>query len=220
MSRKERMRRRRTTTATAPKRGQYERGKSAGERREEQRERLLAAAAEIFGASGYAGASVEAIVSRVGMSRRTFYEHFDDLDDVLLQLAEFGADALYEEVQARTATVEDPVEKLRLAVQAFLETVAARGAVARVIFQEMRAAGPKFAARHHAVLQRFAALLSEGVADAYARGAVSRPPDDITAFALIAGMEAVGLEYVRRGQEGRALEAAPALVELIYRAFR
>ena len=37
--------------------------------------RLLDAAGHVFAEMGWANATVEAIVTRAGMSRRTFYEH-------------------------------------------------------------------------------------------------------------------------------------------------
>src|SRR5512142_3344759 len=70
----------------APGRGKYDRSRSPDERQKEQQRRLLEAAAHVFAEKGWADATVEAIVNRAGMSRRTFYEHFDDLRDCLLTL--------------------------------------------------------------------------------------------------------------------------------------
>lgn len=200
--------------------GRYDRDKTQGERREEQRERLLAAATEVFAEKGYAGATVEAIVSRAGMSRRTFYEHFDDLGGVLLTLHDHAANLAYRLVEARVRAVEDPIEQLSAGVTAFLELIAAHGDLARVLFRELRGAGPQHAVRHEALLARFAALLFEGVARAHAAKIASRAPDELTVFALVAALEAVAMRYAERHEEARAPEAAPALTELVVRAFR
>src|SRR5687768_14436637 len=87
--------RRRAKAEPARGPGRYDRTMPASERREEQRRRLLAAAAEMFADKGYAGATVEGIVSRAGMSRRTFYEHFADLGDALLKLHDHAASLAY-----------------------------------------------------------------------------------------------------------------------------
>jgi len=46
------------------------------------RERILIAATELFLAEGYGSTSIEAVASRAGVSKRTFYDRFDDKPDV------------------------------------------------------------------------------------------------------------------------------------------
>jgi AcrR family transcriptional regulator len=199
-------------------RGKYERGRSAEERKNEQRRRLREAAAHVFAAKGYAGATVEDIVSRAGMSRRTFYEHFADLHAALLDLHDHASSVTYQFVEERVRAQTDPIERLRTGITSFLSLLGAHGDLARIVFREVRAAGPEHAALREAVLARFTALILEGVKDAYEKGVTKRPPDELTIFALVAALEAVGMRYVERREEQRAIEAAPALVELVVRA--
>jgi len=206
--------------ARAPGRGKYDRTRSARERRAEQRARLLAAAGEVFAAQGWAGATVAAICARSGMSRRTFYEHFDDLKDALLELHAESARLAYLWVEGRVAATRDPLEKVKVGVEAFLQVLALHGDVARVIFREVRALGPRYEARRQAELARFAELTRKGLLAAKRKGLISRTPDELTLFALVAAVEAVGMRFVERREEHRAVEAAPALIELIIRAFR
>src|SRR6516164_3645667 len=49
-----------------------------------QRERILSAVAEAVAELGYAEMSVEAVITRAGVSRRTFYEHFKNKEDAFL----------------------------------------------------------------------------------------------------------------------------------------
>ena len=51
-----------------------------------QRERLLRAAAVEFAERGYAGASSESISRRAAMSKATFYEHFANKEECMLEL--------------------------------------------------------------------------------------------------------------------------------------
>ena len=206
--------------ARAQGRGKYDRAQTAAERHEEQRLRLLGAAAEIFGAKGYANANVADIVTEAGMSRRTFYEHFDDLRDVLLQVHERAANLAFRFIESRVRATTDPLSKVTAGIEAFFELIAGQGALARVLFREVRAADPRNEALHEAMLSRFVGLLFEGVADAYAKGEAKRAPDELTIFALVAAMEAVAMRYVARREEQRAIEAAPMLVELVVRAFK
>lgn len=200
--------------------GSYDRQSSTEERRAEQRARLLTAASAVFAQSGYARASVDAIVERARMSRRTFYEHFNDISDVFLHVYEQAASVLLRIVEDAIRQRTDPVEKLHAGIVAYLSTFQQHADIARVIHREIRAAGPEHASRHELAVLRFANLLSEGAVEAYARGLTTRAPSETTVYALVAGLEAVGMRYVDRGEESRIMEAAPELVELVLRAFR
>src|SRR5262245_20039853 len=134
-------------TARAKGRGKYDRAQSTAERREEQRARLLGAAAQVLSTKGFANASVRDIVDAAGMSRRTFYEHFDDLRDVLFTLHDQAADLTFRYVRERIEEKADPMDKVRAGIEAFLTVIAQHGDLARVLFREMRAAGPRFEAR-------------------------------------------------------------------------
>src|SRR5215475_30569 len=49
-----------------------------------QRERIMAAVAQAAAELGYPEMSVEAIIARAGVSRRTFYEHFKNKEEAFL----------------------------------------------------------------------------------------------------------------------------------------
>jgi AcrR family transcriptional regulator len=57
-------------------------------------QRLLEASGEIFAQVGFADASVDQIVSQVGVARGTFYKYFDDKIDVLLAVSEDAVRAI------------------------------------------------------------------------------------------------------------------------------
>lgn len=207
------------SNARAPGRGKYDRRVSPEDRAKEQRRRLFQAATKVFAKKGFAGATVDAIVAEAGCSRRTFYEHFDDLKDVLLLLHDRIANASFRVIEQCVRAEHHPNEQLRAAVEAFMGLIVHFSDQSRVLFREVRAAGPEHEVRREAVLARFAALLSEGVTRANAMGVAAKPPDELRIFALVAAMEAVAMRYVERRDEGRALEAAPPLVDMVIRTF-
>ena len=110
-------------------------------------------------------------------------------------------------------------EKLRMGVAGFLGGIAAFPHVARVIFRVVRSAGPQFDLLHDDVIQRFAKLFHAGLSEAYASGRTELPPDELRIFAVVSAMEAVAMRYVARGEEAKALEAAPALIDMVERTF-
>ena len=78
-------------------------------RQDRQRRRLYAAAGAIFAGVGYADATAEAIAREAGMSKATFYEHFDNKEDCIVALhddATSAVDATKEhEIRAALTTV-------------------------------------------------------------------------------------------------------------------
>src|ERR671937_1467189 len=56
-----------------------------------QRRRLFHAAATVFARVGYAEASAEAISREAGMSKATFYEHFDNKEECIPALFDRAA---------------------------------------------------------------------------------------------------------------------------------
>lgn len=200
-------------------RGRYDRSLTPEERRREQRRKLLEAAAQAFASRGYAETTVETIVDRAGMSRRTFYEHFDDVRDVLLTLHDRTATLAFRFVEAAVRNEETPLAQLQAGVSAFLGILAEHADLARVVFREVRAAGPEHEVRREAVLARYVVLLMERLSAAHAAGIIQRAPDELTLYALVSGIESVAMRYVAHRDEARALEAVPRLVELIVRAF-
>jgi AcrR family transcriptional regulator len=84
--------------------------------RQQTRQRLLAAAAELFAEQGVNGASVEQIAERAGYSRGAFYSNFEDKDKLVLALLEQRTLREVEEVRALrqgAGSFEEVLERLR-----------------------------------------------------------------------------------------------------------
>ncbi len=205
----------------APGRGKYDRSRTPDERHEEQLARLLEAAGHVFAEMGWADATVEAIVNRAGMSRRTFYEHFDDLKDCLLTFHQQATRRAFRAVEMAVGSADARAhgEVLRMGVHGFLGGIAMYPHVAQVVFRVVRAAGPEFETAHEQVIGRFVKLLQDGVQRAYDLGRTALPPDELRVFALVSAMEAVAMRYVMRGEAKKAMEAAPVLIDMIQRTF-
>ncbi|BAW04565.1 TetR family transcriptional regulator [Nocardia seriolae] len=58
-------------------------GRTQAERRAERRERLLAAALDIWLEHGWAAVTMRGVCTRAGLNDRYFYEHFADRDELL-----------------------------------------------------------------------------------------------------------------------------------------
>ena len=199
--------------------GKYDRRISTAERRKLQHEHLLDAAARVFARDGFARATVASILDESGLSRGTFYRHFDDLDDVLLAVRERAATLLCKAIEDKVAQESDPATMLCAGVTAFLAFIGQYGDLLRVLRRESRRCTVHERVRQDAEA-RFTNLLRKGLQRAADEGSIAKMPDDTTIYALIMAIQGVGLRYIEAQQDAKAIEAAPALVELCFRALR
>jgi AcrR family transcriptional regulator len=127
-----------------------------------QRARILVGVAEVVADKGYAAMSVEDIVRRSGVSRRTFYDQFRDKRSAFF--ASF--DAINEQVLAATtaafASTDHWPEQVRRGLAKLLGTLADEPAFARMAFLEMAMAGPDGLRRLEASIAGFQTLLVPG----------------------------------------------------------
>src|SRR6266508_3671479 len=86
-------------------------------RQDRQRRRLNEAAAAVFARMGYSDATAEAIAREAGMSKATFYEHFDNKEDCICSLFDDATERLLEAMQSAArgdgTTALDPRERIR-----------------------------------------------------------------------------------------------------------
>ncbi len=161
-----------------------------------QRERILAAVAEVCSASGYVSMSVEDIVVTSGVSRRTFYDNFRGKEDVYL--------AAYDEVTKQLlACVSDAygkahglVDKVRDSLIAFLTFVAEEPAFADMCIVEVMAAGTKAIERRNRTMAVFAELIDQAAAGELPK---SKLPPALTAETLVGGIYEVVYARVLQG---------------------
>lgn len=194
-------------------RGKYDRSKSAAARKKETRRALVAAATAVFAGRGYAQASVEDVVREAGVSRRTFYVHFDDLADALAAVHDAAGRFAVARVDEAVAAGATPADKLERGLHALLALVSSNPGLARALFSEARLAGPRLQARQEKLRAHFAGVLRGVLREAHSQGARARAPDELAVIALVAGVEAVGAHLAEHGAPDLD-EATAAMVRL------
>jgi AcrR family transcriptional regulator len=130
----------------------------------DQRSRLLAATAEAAAEKGFVAMSVEDVVQRSGVSRRTFYEHFADKRDAFFAAYDESAQQAVEAVLASFAQGSDWLTGTRHGLRAFLDFSADRPHFSRIGYLEMDFAGPEGRRRRREAMARFEALLQPAFA--------------------------------------------------------
>jgi AcrR family transcriptional regulator len=174
-----------------------------------QRERMLAAVADVASAASYAEMSVEDIIVTAGVSRRTFYEHFRNKEDAFLAAYEEAAGRLLAAVRAGYESREGFVDRVRAGIEMFLMLLAADPAFARMCIVEVMAAGPEAVQRRNEAMQAFAMMFEEN-----AREFLDEPPpSDLTAETVVGGIYDVIYTRIQRGEIRQLPELAPDLAK-------
>lgn len=104
-------------------------------RQDNRRERLLDAAARLFGEQGFHAASMRDIAKAAGMLSGSIYYHFASKDELLLAIYEEGARRLAEAVEQAVASQSDPWMRLEAACAAHLGGLIEHHDYARVMIQ-------------------------------------------------------------------------------------
>ncbi|ORW94098.1 TetR/AcrR family transcriptional regulator [Mycolicibacter terrae] len=115
-------------------------GISAVDRRAERRGKLLAAGRRIWGESGIGEVTVRGVCAAAGLIPRYFYEQFPNRDALLFAVSDDVRDQLLEAMV--TAGVGDPgtlSDKLRSALTAFLDLIAADPYIHRIATSDLSA---------------------------------------------------------------------------------
>jgi AcrR family transcriptional regulator len=141
---------------------------------------------------GYGAATIDDVVRRAGVSKKTFYEHFADKQDCFLAAYEAAGESLLERVREAHAAEDDWLERTRAGIRAYLRWLAAEPALARVFLIEVAAAGPQALERRERLRDRYAELMQERGADV---------PFEVF-HAVVAAVDDVVVRHIReRGAE-------------------
>ncbi|MDQ1504790.1 MAG: hypothetical protein QOD57_2517 [Actinomycetota bacterium] len=180
-----------------------------------QRGRLVDAIAQVVAEKGYPATTVADVVERAGVSRRTFYEQFEDKEACFLAAYDAGLAAVLGRIQE--AVEAHPAagwrEQARVGVQAFLTLLATQPAFARALQLEILTAGPAALERRAGMLTMFSGLWRNVHEGARAEDpAVRALPNEVFTI-LTAGFE----ELIRDCIRTRGTAALPELADPILR---
>jgi AcrR family transcriptional regulator len=170
-------------TAPAPKRGGRSRI-SRDQVSEIQRARLLTAASDALEEVGYPRMTVAEVISRAGVSRKTFYDAFANREDCFL--------AVLEETITQAATLAGGAYHgsghwragIRSALGTLLVLMEGKPALARLWILETLKGGERVLERRAQALERLADLIAEGRSATDA----TREPPDVVAVGVVGGV--------------------------------
>jgi AcrR family transcriptional regulator len=159
-----------------------------------QRRRLLQAMSELLGEVGIEDATVGRISKRAGVSRRTFYEVFEDREECFLATFDQAIERIAQVLGPAYARTGKWSARVRAALTVLLEHFDAHPGVARMCVVETLRAAPEVLERRRLVLDALSAAVDEGRTPKNGTGAEARhgnEPLPLTAEGVVGGALAV-----------------------------
>jgi AcrR family transcriptional regulator len=128
-----------------------------------QRARILAAMVQVVAEEGAGSVTVARVVSRAGVSRRTFYDLFDGCEDCFLAVFE---DALARATQVAVGAAQDTPsawrERVRAGLAALLGLFDEEPALGSLLVVDALGAGPEVLECRARALESLAAIVAQG----------------------------------------------------------
>jgi len=173
-----------------------------------QRERILSAVVKATAELGYADMSVEAIIARAGVSRRTFYEHFKNKEDAFLAAYDAAVRQIVTHVRHAYLGQTTALERLHAGIGAYLQYLVNEPEIARMGVVEVLAAGPRALARRNDALRLFAEIIEDNIRQLVP--SCRRP--ELTAETVVGGIYEVVFSRILAGRTGELSSLADDLL--------
>jgi AcrR family transcriptional regulator len=160
----------------------------------ETRARIVERAAQTFASRGIAATTVQHLLESADVSRRTFYQYFQSKEDVLSAVYDAAIGDLERRIAHRIASTEDPVQKVTLTVDEWLE-VQTEGTGFFVALQaEAVRRDSKLHPRREQAVEAIAGAIGDGVTHA-----LGVAVDPVVWRGLVLGIEGIVLHLGESG---------------------
>ncbi len=128
-----------------------------------QRGRMLRAVALAVAEKGYGETVVTDVIERAHVSRKTFYEHFADLQDCFRQAHVTACDTLLATVvEASRTGPQDGFGAIRSGIRGYFDLIAGEPEMTQAFFADAVAAGPAVAQKRKETMSSLAGLILAG----------------------------------------------------------
>ena len=177
---------------------------------EHQKARLEAAVVEAVARHGYAGTTLRELVRLAGVSKSTFYEHFDSKQECFLATFDEIVAKVTERVGAAYREQEgDFRERLTAALTVFMEIVVAEPAAATLTTVESLTLGAAGVDHRERASAAFEAMIRQSFEHSEEGGEVS----DLTVLSISSGIRGVVYRRLRAGEQEQLPGQVEELVE-------
>jgi AcrR family transcriptional regulator len=170
-------------------------GRTLSARGVETRRRLLQAAEDVFAELGYHDASIVKITEAAGVGQGTFYLYFASKKDVFDELVRDLNTRVRHAMKEASSRGETRVDQELLGFSAYFSFTAEHPALYRII-RQAEFVSPEMLRYHY---DKLSEGYVEGLRDAMARGELGAIDPEVSAWALMAAGELLGMRYILWG---------------------
>lgn len=179
----------------------------------DHRRRLLDALAEVVARKGFADTTIADIAAQAHVSKRTFYEHFEDKSEALFALYEAASRQAMHALSGALDPAQHWHGQAERAIAAYLQTLARNPPLLRTLFIEILHLGPEGLRVRRRVNEQIAAFIVQAVS---ARRNTPVPPLLPTlAMALVGAINELILQAIEQDAVDRLPTLAPAASHLV-----
>ena len=181
-----------------------------------KREEILEEATRLFAAEGYARAKVDDVAAGLGIAKGTVYRYFSTKEQLFLAAADKAMEGLQSAILSVTDPIDDPFEKIKAAVKAYLSFFDANLHLIEIFVHERAEfrdrKKPTFLTYRDKNISKFETLLAE-----MKQAGLVRDIDEKSTAATVANMlyGTVHMHFLRGGQE-RLSRLAPQIIDIIF----
>jgi AcrR family transcriptional regulator len=166
---------------------------------------------EVAAERGAANVTVAHVVARSGVSRRTFYEQFEDREQCFLAAFEVAVEWMAAEVLPAYERPGKWRERIRAGLCSLLEVLDENGAIGRLLIVETLGAGQPALERRRQILARIVAAVDEGRGE----GKRGDGPPSLTAEGVVGGALSLIHSRLLDGEGASSLELLNPLMSMI-----
>ena len=185
------------------------------ELRASQRGRLICAITDAVAEQGYANTSVTDVTRRASVSRKAFYEHFEDKEACFLAAYDTGARAIFEAMANAAGGLTEWRETLDVVLSTWLEFLDADLAFTRAHMIEFWAAGDEARERWKQRRDRTTALLQLLHDRAREQDPSVVPVSPTTVSAVVGGVNRVVISHLLANEKAPLTSLKPELQAFI-----
>jgi AcrR family transcriptional regulator len=172
---------------------------------------MVTAMIDVVAERGRARSTVAHVVARSGVSRRTFYEVFEDFEDCFVAALDESIDRAREYVLLDYDPEQRWRVRVRMGLLGLLEFLTEEPAMGRLCMVETLGAGPRIHARRMGVVDQLTAIVDEGRSEP--RASKMLPP--LTAEGVVGGVLSVLHERLIGKRARSLLELSGPLMGMI-----
>lgn len=184
-------------------------------RRAPSYDRILEAALVASGEIGYEQMAVKDVLERAGVSRATFYKHFDGKEPCFVQAHGDACEWLGERLLGAAKRSTTCRDGLRAALAELLEFCANQPAIAKALIVEVHAAGPKAMAQRADLMERLSRALDGARREIPSRQA----PPPVTSTFMVGAIDTLVAAKLMDGDAAAAPELLPGLLYFVVKQY-